>query len=186
MILPQFREFTLWLRSAGRPKVPENTLVKLYRASARHKVAKRFRDLRIDKGSDDLVRGYSAGLQLFLCYSAAEAMGAAIGFHVSRWVVRDDSLQAPLRRLAGPLLTARDGLKESMREKVSIFVDGKDDNVRVVATALRHLVAHGDFTPSGTGAMTKSGAKVIRRLGSLLLIESERQFAAWFEKLAGK
>lgn len=113
-------------------------------------------------------------------------MGAAIGFHVSRWVVRDDSLQAPLRRLAGPLLTARDGLKESMREKVSIFVDGKDDNVRVVATALRHLVAHGDFTPSGTGAMTKSGAKVIRRLGSLLLIESERQFAAWFEKLAGK
>ncbi len=83
-VVPKFREFTLWLKACDRPHISTTTIAKLYRAHARHRAAKRFRDLRIYDASEALVRGYSVGVRAFLCYSAAEAMGAAIEKHVSR------------------------------------------------------------------------------------------------------
>lgn len=183
--LPEFREFTIWLKAKKRPHVAESTLRKLYRARARHKVAKQFRGLRLDKASAALVRGYSIGMRLFLCYSAAEAIGGALGRHVGVWDLRDESLEAPLRRIATPLPQRDDVLSKGVRQSVSAFLAHDHNNLRVVATALRHLIAHGEFTPTGNGLMTKSGADALTRLGDHLLAESERQFIAWFEDVAG-
>lgn len=184
--LPHFREFTTWLKIKRPSSVESSALNKLYRARARHRIARKFLGLRVDKATVQLVRGYSAGMRLFLCYSAAEAMGEAVGKHVTGWEIQDQTLEASLRRIAKPLPQRHDVLSKGVRQGVEAFLARDHDNVRVVATALRHLVAHGEFTPSGAGVMTKSGADAVNRLGSLLLIESERQFAAWFEKLAGK
>lgn len=184
-VLPNFREFNAWLKACDCPQIPPTTLSKLYRAYARHKVAKRFRDVRIDDASDALVRGYSVGIRTFLCYSAAEAMGAAIEKHVSRWTIHDESISPVLRRLAEPLRDRHDVLKGAARSDLIKFVDREHENVRSFATALRHLVAHGDFTPTGTGMMTVAGATAVMRLGNLMLTESERQFAAWFGRISG-
>jgi len=179
--LPHFREFTIWLKAETRTEVASSTLNKLYRARARHKFAKQFLGLKVDKGTAELVRGYSAGVRLFLCYSAAEAMGDAVGKHVAGWLIREESLETPLRRIAKPLPQRSDVLSKGVRQGVEAFLARDHNNVRVVATALRHLVAHGEFTPTGVGLMTKSGADAVTRLGDCLLAESERQFAAWFK-----
>ena len=77
--LARFHEFTIWLKTANRPQVAVATLNWLYRARARRNVAKTFLGLRIHDGTTELVRGYLAEMQLFLSYSAAEAMGDAVG-----------------------------------------------------------------------------------------------------------
>jgi hypothetical protein len=123
-------------------------------------------------------------MRLFLCYSAAEAMGDAVGIHVTSWEIEDELLKAPLRRIAKPLPERHDVLSKKVRHSVATFLAHDHDNLRVVATALRHLVAHGEFTPTGTGLMTQSGVDAVGRLAETLLAESERQFAAWFEKIA--
>ena len=185
MVLSQFREFNVWLKECDRPQVSKTAISKVYRAHARHRVAKRFRDLRIHDASDALLRGYSVGIRTFLCYSAAEAMGAAIEKHVSRWTIHDESIAPALRRIAEPLRDRTDVLKGTARGDLIKFVDHEHENVRVVATAFRHLVAHGDFTPTGTGMMTVAGANAVLRLGDLMLTESERQFTAWFTRISG-
>jgi hypothetical protein len=182
--LPRFREFMIWLNAESRPQITPATLKKLYRARARHKVATNFQGLRIYKGSTELVRGYSAGMRLFLSYSAAEAMGEAVEKHVAAWDIRDDLIASPLRRIAKPLPERHVVLSKKVRQHVAAFVAHEHDNVRVVATALRHLVAHGEFTPTGASVMTKVGVAAVSRLSDHLLSESERQFATWFTKIA--
>jgi hypothetical protein len=184
-VLPHFREFNLWLKISERPGIPSSAISKLYRAHARHRVAKGFRDVRIHEASDALLRGYSVGIRTFLCYSAAEAMGAAIEKHVTRWTIYDENIAPALRRLAEPLRDRTDVLKGAARSDLIKFVDREHNNVRVFATAFRHLVAHGDFTPTGTGMMTVAGATAVLRLGDLMLKESEQQFAAWFNRISG-
>ena len=183
-LLPHFREFTVWVKAEARPHVATATLKKLFRAKARHTVARRFHGIRIAKGSNALIRGYSAGMRLFLSYSAAEAMGEVVESHVTSWELYDKSLEPPLRRIAAPLPARDDVLSKGVRQSVAAFLARDHDNVRVVATALRHLIAHGDFTPTGAGMMTKVGAHAIEQLGNHLLAESERRFAAWFKEVA--
>jgi hypothetical protein len=56
---------------------------------------------------------------------------------------------------------------------------GGDIDVRIPATALRVMVAHGSFTPTGTDSMTKAGAEALQRLSDVLLQECEQRFAHW-------
>lgn len=184
--LPRFREFMTWLNAESRAEVASSTLNKLFRARARHKIAKNFLGLRLNKGTAKLVRGYSAGMRLFLIYSAAEAMGDAVGDHVSVWEIRDALLATPLRRIAKPLPQRHDVLSTKVQQSVAAFLAHDHDNIRVVATALRHLIAHGEFTPTGVAMMTKSGADAINGLGDRLLAELEQKFAIWFEKITVK
>jgi hypothetical protein len=125
-------------------------------------------------------------MRLFLSYSAAEAMGDAVGKHIAAWKIHDELLGTPLRRISRHLPEKHAVLSKKVRQSVAAYVGHEHDNACVVATALRHLVAHGEFTPTGAGVMTKSGADAIDRLADLLLGESELQFAAWFEQLRGE
>jgi hypothetical protein len=42
-------------------------------------------------------------------------------------------------------------------------------DVRIPATALRVMAAHGSFTPTGTDSLTKAGAETLQRLSDVLL-----------------
>jgi len=55
-----------------------------------------------------------------------------------------------------------------------MFMGGEGD-VRIVATALRVMVAHGTFTPTGTDSLTNTGAEALQRLSDVLLRECERR-----------
>ena len=60
-------------------------------------------------------------------------------------------------------------------------MDG-DIDIRIPATALRVMVAHGSFTPTGT----KAGAEALQRLSDVLLHECERRFGAWLHEMLAK
>ncbi len=59
-------------------------------------------------------------------------------------------------------------------------------DVRIPATALRVMVAHGSFTPTGTDSLTKAGADALQRLSDVLLKECERRFGAWLPGMLAK
>ena len=66
-----------------------------------------------------------------------------------------------------------------------LFMDG-DIDIRIPATALRVMVAHGSFTPTGTDSLTKAGAEALQRLSDVLLHECERRFGAWLHEMLAK
>ena len=61
-----------------------------------------------------------------------------------------------------------------------------DDDVRVAATALRVMVAHGRFTPTGTDSLTMAGAEALQQLSVVLLLECERRFGGWLHEMLVK
>jgi hypothetical protein len=44
-------------------------------------------------------------------------------------------------------------------------------------------MAHGHFTPTGVGAMTKASFDAIVKLSKHLVAETERRFTEWFNKI---
>jgi hypothetical protein len=76
-------------------------------------------------------------------------------------------------------------LEEPLRKRIDGFVRGDCDNVRVMATALRHLVAHGHFAPAGKLSLNNASALAVEKLCDDLLRATEKRFVAWFEKVSG-
>jgi hypothetical protein len=137
--------------------------------------------------SKKALRGYAAGLRLLAAYSAAELLGESIAEKITSWKIPNPTLATALRRLL--LRPAKDssGLfsQEGLRKKLQLFMDGESD-VRIAATALRVMVAHGTFTPTGTDSLTKAGADALQRLSDALLKECERRFEVWLQERLGQ
>lgn len=184
-VLPLFREFTVWLKTEQPNHLPEQAVSRLYRAHARLRVAKRFDGIRLLGLSTRLVNGYSAGVHLLLSYSAAESMGGAIGRHVTTWSMRNPEIVVPLRRISAELKEWPIGLKDNVKKQLAEFVLEQNDNIRVPATALRHLMAHGHFAPAGKIALDKRDVEAVETLSRDLIAETERKFAIWFENVSG-
>jgi hypothetical protein len=184
-VLPLFREFTIWTKAEQPGHLPEQAVSRLYRAHARLRVAKRFDGILLRGLSTTLVGGYSAGVRLLLSYSAAESMGGAIGKHIATWTIRNPDIVVPLRRISAELKDWPIGLNAKVKEELAAFVLKKHDNIRVPATAMRHLMAHGHFAPAGKIALKKKEVEAVETLCGDLVAETERRFAAWFESVSG-
>jgi hypothetical protein len=180
--LPMFREYCIWLKTVDDDIVPLRTRSMLNIAHARLRVAKRFAGVRIERASPSLVRGYSVGVRLLLSYSAAETMGRAIGPSVKQWTIADESIRLQLQRTGSQLRNWDFVLDEKTRARVDGFVRGEHDNVCVVATALRHLMAHGHFAPAGKLSMTAPATKAVETLCEHLLAATEQRFVRWFQE----
>jgi hypothetical protein len=180
--LPMFREYCIWLKTVGDDIVPLRTRSLLNIAHARLRVAKQFAGVRIHKASPALVRGYSVGVRLLLCYSAAETMGRAIGPSVKQWLIADESILPPLRRIGSQLRNWDFVLDKKTRDRVDEFVRGEHDNACIMATALRHLMAHGHFAPAGQLSMTAAATKAVETLCGHLSVATEQRFVQWFQE----
>jgi hypothetical protein len=174
----------VWIKSQQPSHLPEQAVSRLYRAHARLRIAKRFEGIRLRGLSQTLESGYSAGVRLLLAYSAAESMGGAIGRHVTTWTIRNPAIVEPLRRVSADLKDWPLGLKHGIKTQLAEFVCGHNDNVRVPATALRHLMAHGHFAPAGKIGLRKKEVEAIVSLSYDLIAETERRFASWFESVS--
>ena len=155
----------------------------LNRFYARYRLATHFEAVHAHGYSEKSLRGYTAGLRLLAAYSAAELFGEAIGSNVTSWKIPDSDLSAALRRVMLRPSADSNGLfaQKGLREKLQLFMDG-DIDVRIPATALRVMVAHGTFTPTGTDSLTKAGADALQRLSDALLKECEQRFRAWLHE----
>lgn len=159
---------------------PAATRRQLNRFYARYRLAAHFEAVHAHGYSEKALRGYTAGLRLLAAYSAAELLGEAIADKITSWEIPDSALAAALRKaLLRPFADAN-GLfaQEGLRKKLQLFMGG-DIDVRIPATALRVMVAHGSFTPTGTDSLTKAGAEALQRLSDVLLQECEQRFARW-------
>ena len=156
---------------------PAATRRQLNRFYARYRLAANFESVNAHGYSENALRGYSAGLRLMVAYSACEMLGDAIGSNVISWEIQDAPLAAALRNVMRrpsentQVLFAQKGLRENLQ----LFMDG-DNNIRIPATALRVMVAHGSFTPTGTESLTKTSASALQRLSDVLLNECELRF----------
>ncbi|MGI9150148.1 MAG: hypothetical protein ACR2IX_01365 [Limnohabitans sp.] len=159
---------------------PAPTRRQLNRFYARYRLAAHFEAVHAHGYSEKALRGYTAGLRLLAAYSAAELLGEAIGSQITSWKIPDSALAAALRRVLLRPSADSEGIfsQKGLREKLQLFIDG-DIDVRIPATALRVMVAHGSFTPTGTDSLTKAGAEALQRLSDVLLQECEQRFAHW-------
>jgi hypothetical protein len=166
---------------------PTVTRRQLNRFYARYRLAVRFDAVHAHGYSEKALRGYAAGLRLMAAYSAAELLGEAIAHKITSWDISDPALATALRRVLFRPATDSSGLfsQEGLRKKLQLFMDGESD-VRIAATALRVMVAHGTFTPTGTDSLTKAGADALQRLSDALLKECERRFGAWLQERLGQ
>ena len=181
-VLPRFREFTIWLRKEDPTHVTADVVSGLYRAHARLRVAKRYQGILLSGVSATLADGYSVGVRLLLSYSAAESMGRAVDREVTTWEIRNAETIVPLRRIANELVDWPMGLNNKMKNRLVEYVEHRTDNNRIVATALRHLMAHGHFAPAGKLALKKTDVSAVHTLCDDLIAETERQFSHWFDQ----
>ena len=179
-----WKQFCATCRADGSSFCSPETRTIFNRFYARYRLAAHFEAVHAHGYSEKALRGYTAGLRLLAAYSAAELLGEAIGNNVTSWKIPDSALAAALRKVLLRPSADSKGLfaQEGLRKKLQLFMDG-DIDIRIPATALRVMVAHGSFTPTGTDSLTKAGAEALQRLSDVLLQECERRFGAWLHEM---
>lgn len=103
---------------------------------------------------------------------------------MKQWSIADESILPPLRRMGSQLRNWDYVLDKTTRERVDEFVQGNHDNVCVMATALRHLMAHGHFAPAGKLSLTKASTVAVETLCDDLMHATEKRFVQWFERVS--
>jgi len=178
--LEGWRLFCAMCREKGNEFCSAQTRNKLNRFHARYRVAANFETVIIRSYSEKAQRGYAFGFRLLAAYSAAELLGEATAHTITSWTIYDPDLASALRKnMSRPFqdfeaLFSNDGL----RRRLQVVMNG-DNDVRPAATALRIMVAHGSFTPSGAEALTKKGAEALLQLSNVLLQNCQLHFRNW-------
>lgn len=128
-------------------------------------------------------------MKIILVCTAREQLAKTLGFkkYFSLTII-DECLAARIRtELYGDGTTAfaKSLMKGEMSESVGYLDDfwaGRNDNVQTLAFVLRHGIAHGAITPSGTGLTAPSKVAVIQALADAVLADSDQKFSAWVAK----
>lgn len=183
-----WKQFCATCRADGDSFCTPETRAIFNRFYARYRLALKFEAVHAHGYSARAMRGYTAGLRLLAAYSAAELLGEAIDEKVVGWEIKAPKLAVALRNSLSRATGNTNGVFSDVRlkQRLDQFMRG-DDDVRVAATALRVMVAHGSFTPTGTDALTKAGADALQRLSDVLLQQCEQRFASWLHgKLANR
>lgn len=185
----QWGNFHAWLDECG-VQMAATELALWARYAARFKAASAFRGIKFSGLGEKTERGYSAALGVFLSYSVLEACWAASGqtLRQRKIIGINDVLLA--RRIRASLKSAANvigGLNNGPLIKATeSFMRDESDDVLTVARALRHLVAHGIFTPWGYGAVSLKAARTLNDLAEVVLSYSEQIFREHFRNLRTK
>lgn len=184
--------FCRWCRDNEPVRLPENvSLSELNRFAARYRLARAFNGIDADGYADDTIDAYGAVLKVFLAYSALEQFHKAVKpikpkQHLSeRWADWATSPAVSLRESDAILqFLIRTVSNEQLRDKLIAFQRGKHDNVLIVATALRHAVAHGFMSVHPEGTPAKVSRVFCEQLSRMLLSISDRSFVDLLESLS--
>ena len=150
---------------------------------------------------DNTTMAYLAGTRLLLAYSAAEAFmraedlfrGRSKAASVTTWSISRTRLASDLQPLVRLILEQADNhgsIRRTTKESLLRFLEGGSADVRPVATALRHVHAHGGLTARTlTGATDPEAAgrvKAIDQLAEALLDKCDEKFSGLFNDLSAK
>lgn len=165
----------------------DDAFKQLNRAAARYRVASIFEGLKLRRpASSGITAGYSSGIRLLLSYSAYESARRSVkALGVSNLARTQttfhSSAASPLRERMKPDVRIRQLLQSQvesprLRQEVTRFMLGDDEELFAVATALRHLIAHGNWTPFGGGGQTARARRALAQLSDYLLAETSSLF----------
>lgn len=184
----EWKHFCDLQRAGALAHVEPDQRARLNRYRARFQLARRFRGIDAEKYSKAALDGYSSGIRVLLAYTAAESLGEGINTveKVTGWVMPDKGLAARLRVVLRRPHAVGDTLfsEKKLKRMLAGFMDGTSDDVRIAATAVRVMVAHGSFAPTGMDALRKGGADTLNVLSGLLLDESAARFNAWLDRIS--
>ena len=173
-----WKEYVNYMKANGRAPSREWAIF-----AARYRAASAYQGAMFMQLTDKLTVGYSAGMGLLLSYSAFEAACRASmretyeveipgskGFAVDcrkeliRWFGRFGEEDFPLR---GALASSE------LRKKLDSFFAKETENLLPIASAFRHLFAHGHWTPNGSDTLSKGACSAIEMLAQLLRMKGD-------------
>jgi hypothetical protein len=149
----------------NKSKIREGkTKTNLHRFPYRYRLAKGFKGISVEKGLEKSLDGYDVGMKILLATSALEEIREAAKslkipeiFGSQGRAFVSEPINKSLRKnkkLAKFVIEHADGDKQ--RKQLLDFFGERDNDIIVIAFALRHAFAHGDFTPGGSGITKKT------------------------------
>lgn len=138
-------------------------------------------------------RAYDVALKLLLCFSALESACVASGTKPYNYVLGDfPGYGDECRRLARKHLGGfseedfplRAALKNAeLKARLSMFFSGRSNDLMPLAMSLRHLFAHGHWTPSGSGTLSVGACNCLNLLNQSLLKKCDEILRKHVEEL---
>lgn len=169
--------------AGGERNRPDGALAPWARYASRYRVATGYRGIRFSGVGESSARGYSAAFGVFLAYSAFEACLKALGRKPGKDVILDTPVAQGVRDAMGGSFALSSDLNGSLAPRVNRFFSAaatdnspEASDLVVPASAIRHLVAHGVFTPTAGGALTVKAVRALRQLGDAVLAHSVKLF----------
>jgi hypothetical protein len=156
----------------------------LNRYAARYRAARLFLAVNVEpeQVSEEWSRGFSALLKVFLAYTAMESLARSLpgryednikGF--SKESVKLAQQIRKNRTLLDFLFTEISNAK--LKPKLKAFADSENNDVFWVASAIRHLVAHGTLTVGGANARSMEKAEALLKLADVVMKVSDEKFS---------
>lgn len=173
-----------WCKAVTDKRVPSST--KLNRFAARYRAARIFHGIHCEptaNKSRSWEQGFSALLKVFLAYTAAETLAKSLPASHQVFRLNDARIESmeiarrlrSSRRLFHLLIAEVD--TEGLRRRLQASVDNNSDDVFCVASAIRHLVAHGWITAGGADARSISSQQCLLDLANAVLALCDEKFA---------
>lgn len=134
--------------------------------------------------AENTTRGYDAAFRLLLSYGAIEAACAAKGRKLSTIRLEGEYLskcrrqvRISFRSYSAEEFNLRASLTSThLKRKLSEFFSGHSDDLMPFASAIRHLFAHGIWTPKGSKALTKGATEALDWISHALKLEAQQLF----------
>lgn len=155
------------------------------RFNARFRAASAFRSVMLEGYSDTVIKGYTEYTRLLMTYSAFELLLKIVG--KTQVTVRADldaagadSLLAELRELDEEnafyhFIYAR--VNSAHQAELSNYFANDPCNLAYLASAIRHIYAHGLLTPSANGGEPMVAAIISQKISNFLLCFMDNQFS---------
>lgn len=138
-------------------------------------------------------RSYSAAIGFLLSFSAFESACVASSLKTHDCLINDGGLifnnaRARLRSSFSKIPEHDFPLRRAISSeviagKIDDFLQGKDQDLRPIAAALRNLFANGTYTPTSAGILSEPACEGLDFLGKCLLIKSDKLLESFIENM---
>lgn len=172
------------VKVAGHPSVKHP---KLNVFAARYALARGYSTSHFEGVSVATAASYSAALHVGLAYTALECLESAIGAGRNVRVINDQLAHAlraaPQARMMEALFVER-VTESSVRRHLRSFVSGDEDDLRIIAYAVRNLMFHGALTASAlTLDASKSRRALLHTLANTVLNATDMRFTSYVQRM---
>lgn len=184
-----WHKFCNWQKNNPEENLAPNiSLGELNRFAARFRMAKSYQGLMLEGYPEASTAAYSSVLGVFLAYSALEQLYKAVGEPGSRiadeWGIYEDNISKKLKRSTRILNFLEEKVtSDQLKKRISKFTQGEDENILVIAQAVRHLVAHGMMSVHPKQVKPQTIENFCQKLTEILHLKTEDYFQEYIIKL---